>query len=751
MSSLSFSQSTTTPWLAVVDHHPPDWRFPAGASWIAGRIESCTDATVATDLRAWIDHRPVLGLHGLPRSEANRLPSDGLHYPGFSFHLRPHRGARQLRLERRDTSGCWHEFFRHSISVDSSADLAPPTAALPVRLAELQLELLRRHSHWPNAPLRELADDLVVGIIAERLDCLPNPPLHGALESPTATGLLRYGRLEVSGWLAHRTLRVTRLTATVDGSGEVVLRHRLPRQGVQAVFAELRDRDESQFFGHVDLFPDSPCPGLLKIFAELEDGTRHLAFAQRFTPRVIQGPEPALPTPLRPALFVQAAWALVRTLRHHQLPSTEMWRELGAAWRVYAAETPRRIRTPRRQRKPVRQSEGKPLSVVILTHNLNFEGAPWFIFEYARHLAAQPGWKVRVLSPVDGPLRSKFVSAGMGVELVDANEIWTAANPREFDSVVARLARRLDWQGTDLLVANTLASFWGVHVARAAGCRTLLYIHESAPVRRFFSTLLAPPLLPKAESAIQEANRVAFIAAASLPIYAHLERSDNFRVLPSWIDVSAIQKFAATHSRAELRARHGVPENAVVFANIGSVCERKGQHIFVRAAAQLVARTAGAPVPLCFLIVGARAGVYLDALRHDLALLGLSNVIVIDEVPDTYPFYRMADVFVCSSFEEAFPRVLMEAAAFSLPIVSTHVSGIPEMLAPDEAWLVPPGSADAMARAMGEALEAHRSGNRQRAERAHRSVTARFSAEASLPLHRALAEEASGRNAAERR
>lgn len=738
--------SSALPWLAVVDHHPPDWQFPAQPSWIAGWMEWAPSTAPVTDLRAWIDGRPFLGLHGLPRAGDGQPPHDlkGARRSGFSFLLRPHRGARQLRLECRDAHGTWHELLRRQIAVAPEAEQASNAPTSAFRLGELQLEMLRQHARRPEWPLSTLAENLVASAIAEPLDCLPNPPLHGALEGPTRTGYLRYGRLEVHGWLAHRTAAIMRLVAVTEPGGEITLRHGLPRQGVENVFAELRDRDRCQFVGHIDLPSDSPRPMLLKIFAELDDGTRHLAFAQRFTPQVIQGPEPALPAPLSRTLFARAAWHLLRAGRRHGLE----WRpahaasDLLVAWRLYAAETPRRILPKLAPLPPASRPDAPALRVVVLTHNLNFEGAPWFIFEYARHLAAQPGWQVRVLSPLDGPLREKFVAAGIAVELVDARKVWNASSPREFNGVISRLAQQLEAHAPDLLVANTLVCFWGVHLARAMGCRSLLYIHESAPVRRFFSTLLSPALLPRAEDAFRRAHRVAFIAAASHPVYAHLQRRDNFRLLPSWIDVSGIRRFAAAHDPAELRVRHGIPRDAVVFANIGSVCERKGQHVFVRAAAQLAAEAPASAPPLCFLIVGARPGVYLDALRHDIALLGLQHVIIVDEVPDTYPYYRLADIFVCSSFEEAFPRVLMEAAAFGLPIVSTHVSGIPEMLAPDEAWLTPPGSADAMAGAMRHALGAHLAGDRERAERAQKSVSARFSAEASLPLHRALAQEA---------
>ena len=187
--------------------------------------------------------------------------------------------------------------------------------------------------------------------------------------------------------------------------------------------------------------------------------------------------------------------------------------------------------------------------------------------------------------------------------------------------------------------------------------------------------------------------------------------------------------------------------SAVVFANVGSVCERKGQHVFVRAVAQLeraLAAAGGALPPREYLMVGARPGAYLDSLRQDIALRGLAGVRLIDETPDAYDFYHLSDLCVCSSFEESFPRVLMEAAAFGRPIVSTQVNGVGELLGPDDAWLVPPGDAAQLARALRAALDARLAGDDSRARRAARIVAEKFSAARVLPLHAALAAEAAG-------
>ena len=75
---------------------------------------------------------------------------------------------------------------------------------------------------------------------------------------------------------------------------------------------------------------------------------------------------------------------------------------------------------------------------------------------------------------------------------------------------------------------------------------------------------------------------------------------------------------------------------------------------------------------------------------------------------------------------------------FGLPVVSTNVNGIPEMLDPDDAWLVPPGNAAQLATAMTAALAAHLAGDRGRALRGQRAVTTRFDSAHLLPRHRAL-------------
>ena len=85
-------------------------------------------------------------------------------------------------------------------------------------------------------------------------------------------------------------------------------------------------------------------------------------------------------------------------------------------------------------------------------------------------------------------------------------------------------------------------------------------------------------------------------------------------------------------------------------------------------------------------------------LTHDVQIMGF--------VPNPYPYFQAASLFVLSSLWEGLPTVLLEAMAFGLPIVSTDCpSGPDEILAGGRLGaLVPTENPDALARAMIVAL-----------------------------------------------
>jgi colanic acid/amylovoran biosynthesis glycosyltransferase len=118
-----------------------------------------------------------------------------------------------------------------------------------------------------------------------------------------------------------------------------------------------------------------------------------------------------------------------------------------------------------------------------------------------------------------------------------------------------------------------------------------------------------------------------------------------------------------------------------------------------------------------------------EQLREAVDQRGLSGSIKLvgalgqDDLP---PWYAWADIFCLPSFSEGLPVVLMEAMLAEVPVVSTVIAGIPELvLNNDTGVLVPPGRPDLLADAI-ERLADDPDGRRRLAVAGRRMVEQNF-------------------------
>ena len=105
-------------------------------------------------------------------------------------------------------------------------------------------------------------------------------------------------------------------------------------------------------------------------------------------------------------------------------------------------------------------------------------------------------------------------------------------------------------------------------------------------------------------------------------------------------------------------------------------------------------------LPVRLLIVGeGPERARIERAVHNLKLQ--DRVRMVGHARDVRPYYRLADVLAISSVSEGSPNVLLEAMAAGVPVVTTSVGGISEIVADREtALLVEPRNPDAMAAAM---------------------------------------------------
>jgi colanic acid/amylovoran biosynthesis glycosyltransferase len=131
---------------------------------------------------------------------------------------------------------------------------------------------------------------------------------------------------------------------------------------------------------------------------------------------------------------------------------------------------------------------------------------------------------------------------------------------------------------------------------------------------------------------------------------------------------------------------------------VGRLSEEKGHLLLLAAVAEL--RRRGLSARLCLVGDGPLRG----ELEREARRLGIEDIVTLtgavgqDEMPE---MFGRADIFCQTSFAEGVPVVLMEAMAAGLPVVSTLVGGIPELVVHERAGLlVPAGRADLLADAL---------------------------------------------------
>ena len=156
-------------------------------------------------------------------------------------------------------------------------------------------------------------------------------------------------------------------------------------------------------------------------------------------------------------------------------------------------------------------------------------------------------------------------------------------------------------------------------------------------------------------------------------------------VIPNAVDVDAVP-----------RARHdGGPPLVVA---VGRLAEPKDALTLVRALAAVRGR------PFSALLIG--DGPDRPSVEAEVRRLGLQDAVALAGTRDDVPaLLAQADVFALSSRSEGAPLSILEAMAAGLPVVSSRVGGVPELVVEGETGLlVPPGDPAAMAAALGRLL-----------------------------------------------
>jgi glycosyltransferase involved in cell wall biosynthesis/predicted small metal-binding protein len=322
-------------------------------------------------------------------------------------------------------------------------------------------------------------------------------------------------------------------------------------------------------------------------------------------------------------------------------------------------------------------SFANPVKVLMCSNSLDFTGAPLHQYEIAVKLAALGVIKPIVLCVSDGPLRQAYEQQGIEVIIHD-NPLEHIYQRDVYDEAIDSFSKEIKKLKVDAIYANTLENFFVVDAAQQIGIPTVWNVHESEPWQTYFNRF-GSEIATRALECFRFPYKVIFVADATRDRYLPLNSHHNFTVIHNGLDVSRLEN----SDNPELaRNSLGVEAEDVVILLLGTVCERKGQHDLVKALA-LLSENLHDKIR-CF-IVGDRPSIYSNKLAElvgELPNILQQRVTVVPETSETGKYYQAADIFVCTSRIESFPRVILEAMACDLPIITTPVFGIKEQVRP---------------------------------------------------------------------
>jgi UDP-glucose:(heptosyl)LPS alpha-1,3-glucosyltransferase len=189
------------------------------------------------------------------------------------------------------------------------------------------------------------------------------------------------------------------------------------------------------------------------------------------------------------------------------------------------------------------------------------------------------------------------------------------------------------------------------------------------PRHRQFDALLARQYVDDGRIVVAVSQRV----AADVQRY-HGVRPEQIRVVYNGVDIDRFSPEHRRRYRGPLRRLLGVGPEALLLLIVAHNYRLKGVPVLLSALARL---EAGRPVHL--VVVGGKrpARWTARAARQGIA----DRVHFVGPVDDVVPFYGAADVYVQPTFYDPCSLVALEALASGLPVVTSRVNGVSELMA----------------------------------------------------------------------
>jgi len=360
----------------------------------------------------------------------------------------------------------------------------------------------------------------------------------------------------------------------------------------------------------------------------------------------------------------------------------ERWSPAGHAvtWaEAEAVETEERDRVIARNAALLAKNPSTRSSVVVVTHDLGYGGGQLWLMEILRELRTSGSQECSVISLADGPLRATLEEMGIPVSITTHTPVKSAFG---FEGRVVELALQIKALDAGVVLVNTLTAFTAVEAAHRADVPSFWAIHESLDFSVYCYMAwgrdgMDPRVKKSVEASFRYPMGLIFEAAKTAELFDELRSPEPNYVVDYGVDVDEIDAYRRSVDRGKLRASVGFKEGDKVVLVMGTFEPRKAQAAIVACFDELL----GVHKDVHLVLFGANASHYADALVTQISRVPWRRRIHVMPVSsDIYSWYEMADLLLSASDMESLPRSILEAMAFELPVVSTDVYGIADLI-----------------------------------------------------------------------
>ena len=326
----------------------------------------------------------------------------------------------------------------------------------------------------------------------------------------------------------------------------------------------------------------------------------------------------------------------------------------------------------------------------VFSEELRAEG----IFE---NVIVDPRFPENIRKPVTGP----GSGAGPSGPLSGVATLFLALlNVARMAGLVMDSPKIVRENGIDAIYCNgTLAKIVGAFMGRRSSRPVIWHVRNIQ--RRGFMKFLMKTL-----SGFRCVRKIICVSKATASQFGHA--AEKVHVVYNGIDPA---DFDPQSVRGSLREEFSIPSDAVVVGNAGRVVPRKGYADFLRVARSVLSALGGG-TEVRFVVVGDTPHFFpkdhLRELRDLAGELGLGeNFIFTGYRKDVRPYLADFDVFaIPSNYPDPFPRSVIEAMAFGLPVVGFSAGGIAEAVDHGKTgFLCPGGDFRAMEESIGTLVE----------------------------------------------